>query len=174
MAFARGRRNSLLWVPLTICTLFLSGTQLGYLPVPGLAGALTLIHVPVIVAAVLCGPLTGLVLGLIWGVSNWLQMPPHDPLVQIAPRACCGLVAWLVFWLARRYGNPESQLTVGSLFAAVAGSLTNTLGVGLLSVAKGYWRADQLLGIFLFHGGPEALMVALILIPAAVSQGHRS
>lgn len=173
MRSARGRESSLLWVPLTILTLLLTGTQLGYIPFPGVPGFLTLIHVPVILASVLCGPLLGLVLGAVWGVSNYLQFVPHDPVVQIAPRVACGLVAWLVFWMARRYGNPESQLTLGSFLAATAGSLTNTLGVGLLALVKGSLRADQLLAVVAFHALPEALMATLILIPVAVSQQHR-
>ena len=158
------------WVPLGALTVLLGATPLGYLPVPGTAAFLTLAHVPVILGGVLCGPLVGLLLGLLFGLGNFFLVAPHDPLVQIVPRALCGLVAALVFWAARRHGNPESQLTVGSLAAALAGSLTNTLGVTILAVSKGLMPADEVLGVILFHGAPEALLAVMVTLPFAVSR----
>jgi uncharacterized membrane protein len=160
------------WVPLAALTVVFASTPLGYVPVPGTAAFLTLAHVPVILGAIMCGPLVGLILGLLFGVGNFFYIPPHDPVVQIVPRVLCGFVAALVFWAARRHGNPGSQLTVGSISAALAGSLTNTLGVTLLALLKGLLPGDEVVGVVLFHGAPEALLAVMVALPFAVSRHH--
>jgi uncharacterized membrane protein len=151
-------------------TLFLVFTNLGYLPVPGTAGFITIIHLPVILGSVLCGPLVGLGLGAIFGVSNYAFIEPHDPVVQIVPRLLCGLVPALVFSLARRYADPEARITVGAVAAAFSGSYVNTLGVCLLAFAQGYLQPTELVTLLIFHGGSEALMAVVITLPAAVTR----
>lgn len=163
------KRPNFLWVPLLAVTLFLAITGSGYLPVPGAGAAITFMHLPVILAAVLSGPLAGAALGLVFGVSSWLYYPPHDALVQIVPRVGIGLVAGTVFLSARHYGSPSSRTTMGAVMAALSGSLTNTLGVTLLSVIRGYWRLDQLFAVIVMHGSIEALLAVLLTLPMAVS-----
>jgi len=158
------------WFPLLLTTLVLGLTGLGYVPVPGTAGSLTILHIPVILAGVLCGPLPGLGVGLTFGLTNFWLMPPHDPLVQIVPRVLCGGVAALVFWLARRHGNPDAQLTLGSMAAALSASFTNTIGVVLLATLKGHMPAQEVLGVIVFHGFPEALLAVVVTLPFAVSR----
>lgn len=158
------------WLPLAVLTILLGSTPLGYLPVPGTAQFLTIAHIPVVLGGVLCGPAVGLLLGLLFGVGNYWYVP-HDPVVQILPRILCGLMAGVVFTLARRYGNPHSQITVGSLSAALAGSLTNTLGVVLASLAKGLMLPGEVVSVILFHGAPEAFLAVLVTLPFAVTRG---
>ncbi|MBS2033658.1 ECF transporter S component [bacterium] len=163
--------SSLAWLPLGVLTIVLGATPLGYLPVPGTAQFLTIAHIPVVLGGVLCGPLIGMMLGLLFGLGNCWQVAPHDPLVQVLPRALSGLVAGLTFWAARRFGNPHSQITVGSLCAALAGSFTNTLGVILGGVLKGLMPTSEVLPVILFHGCPEAFVAVLITLPFAVVRG---
>jgi len=160
------------WVPLAVLTVLLGATPLGYVPVPGTAAFITIAHVPVIIGAVMCGPVIGLLLGMLFGVGNFFHVLPHDPVVQILPRVLCGLVTSVIFMLVRRHGDPESQLTVGSISAALAGSLTNTLGVTLLALSKGLLPANEIVGVVVFHGGPEALLAILVTLPFAVTR-HR-
>jgi len=163
--------TSMAWLPLGVLSILLSATPLGYLPVPGTVQFLTIAHIPVILGGVLCGPLVGTILGVLFGLGNCWYVPPHDPLVQILPRIFCGLVAGLVFLAARRYGSPHSQITLGSLSAALAGSLTNTLGVTLAALLKGLMHSNEVLAVVLFHGAPEALLAVLVTLPFAVSRG---
>ncbi|MBN9418386.1 hypothetical protein ABS71_00490 [bacterium SCN 62-11] len=163
--------SNLAWLPLGVLTLLLSATPLGYLPVPGTAQFVTIAHIPVVLGGVLCGPLVGLVLGLFFGVGNFWYVFPHDPVVQILPRMLSGLVAGLVFLAARRRGNPHSQITMGSLLAALTGSLTNTLGVTILGLVRGLMPADQVLSVIVFHGAPEAFLAVLVTLPFAVTRG---
>lgn len=168
---ARSQKSSnLAWLPLGVLTLLLSATPLGYLPVPGTAQFLTIAHIPVVLGGVLCGPMVGLLLGVLFGLGNCWYVYPHNPIVQIFPRILCGLVAGVVFAAARRYGNPHAQITIGSLCAALAGSLSNTLGVTIISVVKGLMPASEVLPVILFHGAPEALLAVLVTLPFAVTR----
>src|ERR687890_2103418 len=66
--------------------IFLGYTRLGFIPVPNLAGAATIMHIPAIIGGALEGPLVGLLVGLIFGVFSWLDplAPPlANPLVSI-------------------------------------------------------------------------------------------
>lgn len=169
---ARSQESShLSWIPLAVLTLLLGATPLGYLPVPGTAQFLTIAHIPVVLGGVLCGPLIGLLLGVLFGLGNCWFVHPHDPVVQIIPRILCGLVAGVVFAAARRYGNPHAQITIGSLSAALAGSLSNTIGVTVISLVKGLMPASEVMPVILFHGAPEAFLAVLVTLPFAVTRG---
>ncbi|MBX3011161.1 MAG: ECF transporter S component [Caldilineaceae bacterium] len=122
-------------------------TGLGYFPVPNLTNDATIMHVPVIIGAVLEGPVVGLLVGLIFGLNAYtrylglpffVDQPAWVPIVILfLPRLFIGLVAGWVY-LALRRGNQIVALTA----ASVLGTLTNTvmvlgiaIGLGLLPVA---------------------------------------
>ena len=152
--------------------LVMAVTHTGYVTVPGLGGAIALMHVPVILGGIISGPLAGAVLGLIFGVSMTYDFPPHDWTAQVIPRVLIGLVSSVVFLLARHYAAPQSRVTVGAAVAALAGSLTNTLGVTMMYVVKGYYPADDMLRVAFLHGGIEALLAVVVTLPVAVSLHH--
>jgi uncharacterized membrane protein len=63
--------------------------------------SITIVHIPVIIGAILTGPIGGLVLGTTWGVTSWhyattLLTPEAaifvNPLVSILPRILVGLI----------------------------------------------------------------------------------
>jgi len=147
-------------------SIFLGATHLGF--IPWFAGAsLTVMHVPVIIGAVLEGPVVGTVIGLIFGVFSLIQaaiapLGPADvwfvnPLVSILPRLFIGVVAWLLYSGVKKFGE------VGGLVAAgIAGSLTNTILVlGVLGLQKKLpW---ELIGsIAVINGLPEAVIAAAL------------
>jgi len=150
---------------------------LGLLPqgfIPTIFGvSLTPMHVPVIIGAVLEGPVVGFVLGLIFGAFSFLQAAiaprgPGDvlftnPVVSILPRLFIGPVAWAVYELLRRIKEPLAMAAAG-----VAGSLTNTilvLGViGLLHLLP--WT---LIGGLALTNGPVEAAVAAVLTLAVVA-----
>jgi uncharacterized membrane protein len=106
----------------------LGWTRLGF--IPWFTGAsLTIMHVPVIIGAILEGPVVGLAVGLIFGAFSMLQAAiapagPADvwftnPLLAVLPRLFIGPVAWLVYGLLSRrprWGVVIAVLT-GPLFA---------------------------------------------------------
>ncbi|AEV94524.1 ECF transporter S component [Pediococcus claussenii] len=105
---------------------------LGYIPLGFVS--LTIIHITVIVAAIMMGPVDGMLIGFVWGALTVVRafMTPTSPLdtiiftnpiVSVIPRVLVGLVAGLVFrTLYRKFEN----LTVASIVAAIFGTLTNT------------------------------------------------
>lgn len=149
-------------------SIFLGATHLGF--IPWLAGAaLTIMHVPVIIGAVLEGPLVGLVIGLVFGAFSLLQgaiapTGPADvwftnPLISILPRLFIGPVAWLVYRAVERF----NELTALGA-AGVLGSLTNTvLVLGALGLHR--FLPWPLIGtIAVTNGLPEAVVAAIITV----------
>ncbi len=144
----------------------LGWTRLGL--IPWFAGAsLTIIHVPVIIGAVLEGPVVGVAIGFIFGIFSLIQasMPNGNldpaflnPLVSVLPRLLFGPIAWLVWRALQKWP------TVGLLAAGVVGSLAHTalvLGIiGLLGIYP--W---PLLGAVAVANGPiEAVAAGLITL----------
>jgi uncharacterized membrane protein len=149
-------------------SIFLGATHLGFLP--WLSGAaITIMHLPVIIGAVLEGPWVGAAIGLIFGAFSLIQgaiapTGPSDvwftnPLVSIVPRLFIGPAAWAIYRLL------QGTVEVGALAAAgIAGSLTNTIlvlgALGLLNFLP--W---PLIGtIAVTNGIPEAIVAAIITV----------
>jgi uncharacterized membrane protein len=137
--------------------------------IPWFSGAsLTVLHVPVIIGAVLEGPVVGLVIGLIFGLFSMLQAAiaptgPIDvfftnPIIAVLPRLLIGPVAWLVWRGLQRWPIP------GLAAAGIAGSLTNTLLVlGLLGLYNALpWPVIG--GVILANGLPEAVASAILTV----------
>ena len=100
-------------------TLVLGMTPLGFIRVPTLAGAVTIMHLPVILAGITGGPVIGVAVGLIFGILTMMQFWPYDPRVLIPARVLIGPVAFLIYRALRGTGW-------GLPLAAVAGSAVNT------------------------------------------------
>ncbi|HNS06330.1 MAG TPA: ECF transporter S component [Anaerolineaceae bacterium] len=167
-------------------TILLGLTHWGFIPWFG-GISLTIMHVPVIIGAILEGPLVGAGIGLIFGLFSMLQAAiaptgPLDPLftnplLAVLPRLFIGPVAWLVWTALKKWP------VVGLIASGIAGSLTNTVLV--LSVlgfffgrapvmtqifGEELWK--PLSGIAVVSGLPEAGVSALItlLVVAAYRQ----
>jgi uncharacterized membrane protein len=140
---------------------FLGFTQLGFIPVPNLAGRATILHVPAILGGALEGPVVGLIVGGIFGFFSWLDpvAPPlRDPLVSILPRLPIGVVAWAVFAGLRRW-----SLDLASAVAGVLGSLANTVGVLGMAVLLGYFPLEAVVPI-LPQAIAEAVLAAVVTV----------
>lgn len=111
--------------------------SLGYIVVPLTPITITTMHIPVIVAAILEGPVVGGFVGLIFGLSSmytaatiFAGLPTAfvflNPLVSVFPRILIGIVAYYVYaGISRLIRNKGVATVIG----AVAGTLTNTIGV---------------------------------------------
>ena len=65
--------------------IFLGATQLGFIPVPNVAGRATIMHVPVILGGALEGPVVGTIVGLIFGIFSFITAETpiaRDPMVS--------------------------------------------------------------------------------------------
>jgi uncharacterized membrane protein len=148
-------------------SVLLGWTRWGFIPwITG--AALTIMHVPVIIGAVLEGPIVGLATGLIFGLFSMYQAAvaptgPADvlftnPLVAVVPRLFIGPLAWLAWRSLKR------RPIAGLVAAGVAGSLTNSflvLGVlGLLGEMP--WAAIP--PFIVVNGLPEAALATVITV----------
>lgn len=151
--------------------IFLGLTRWGFLP--WFSGAsLTIMHIPVIIGAVLEGPVVGLVIGLIFGLFSMLQaaIAPNgptdvwftDPVLAVLPRLFIGPVAWLVWNGLKRWP------VVGLAGAGIAGSITNTLLVLGVIGLKGLLPWAVVWTVAVGNGLPEA-GVAAVLVVAVVA-----
>lgn len=158
-------------------------TGYGFIPLP-MAKA-TIMHVPVIIGAILEGPAVGMAIGLLFGLFSIIQnmTAPNilsfaflNPLVSVVPRILIGIIAYYAYKLA-----PAGKDTLRISLAAVAGSLTNTIGVlGMLyflyaaefAKARGISDGAALSvvgGIAAMNGIPEAVISALIAVPVVLA-----
>jgi len=144
----------------------LGATLLGFIPW-WTGTSLTFTTVPVIIGAVLEGPLVGFAIGLVFGVSSLVQAAvaprgPGDviftnPLISVVPRLFIGPVAWLVYKVLR-----DAKERLALVIAAAAGSAINLI---LLLVILGlHRRIPQALD----QVGPWVLIAATAVISAVL------
>lgn len=125
--------------------------SLGYIPIPPLT--ITTMHIPVIVAALLEGPVIGGFVGLIFGLSSmytaatifagWpTAFPFLNPLVSVLPRILIGVLSYYAFvGIKKLVKNKSIPIVVG----AVVGTLTNTIGVlGMIYILYAQRYVDAL------------------------------
>lgn len=172
------RRNTLLALFGTIVIVQNLVPVLGNIPIGPLS--ITLIHITVIVAAIVLGPVQGMTVGGIWGMITfirafiWPTSPLAvicftNPLISVLPRILVGTVAGYSFlWLKRHFSIRKSMVV-----AAMAGSMTNTLLVlGQIYLfyhnqAPRLYAVDvrqllpYLLGVVGTNGIPEMLLAAV-------------
>ena len=186
----RGKVHRLTQLAILVAIIFLlTFTPLGYLTVGPIAA--TTIQMPVIVGAVLMGPVSGLILGFFFGLSaivKVLTMPGADPFATMAlghaPLAyltvCMGsriLVGWLsgVLAVALKKLLPEKRSMVGYGVAGFLGSAMNTVfylgSLWLLcaEVISTYYGVDisgvgkLVVGTAVGAGIPEAIVSAVVV-----------
>ena len=148
--------------------IFLGATRLGF--IPWFTGAaLTIMAAPVIIGAVLEGPVVGLVIGFLFGAFSLIQAAvapggPTDaiftnPLISVLPRLFIGPVAWLIYRALEKVNTPLALVLAG-----LGGSLTNTVLVLGMLVAFGYLGWLPAAGIAGINGGPEAAANAVLAL----------
>jgi uncharacterized membrane protein len=162
--------------------LLLGLTPLGNINIPTVGGAITVMHIPAILAGILQGPFMGAVVGGIFGVTSTMQYEPHDPLVQIPSRVFIGIMAALTYMLLREFlrkSRPSGQDTIASAAAAVAGTLVNTVGTlcVVMLLRPGEYPLDKVLPTALIHGPLEILAAVIAVVPLTIAcraATHRS
>ncbi|MFA9397246.1 MAG: ECF transporter S component [Clostridiaceae bacterium] len=157
---------------LSSISIILGLTPLGLIPIPPINA--TTMHIPVIIGAILEGPLVGIMVGLIFGIfsmiraitaPNLLSFIFINPLVAVLPRVLIGLTTYYTYKLLK---IKSEKLRI--ICAAIIGSLTNTIGVlGLIYLlylekyAKVYGISQSaarkgILTVALINGLPEAII----------------
>ena len=123
------RRMAIIGV-LSAISIMLSMTPLGFIPI-GPTNA-TIMHIPVIIGAIIEGPVVGITVGFIFGATSLLKaltMPTItsfafvNPLVSVLPRMLIGIVAYYVYKLTIKF---TKNVFVSGWITGVMGSLVNT------------------------------------------------
>jgi len=164
-------------------SVILGMTPLGFIPV-GPTNA-TIMHIPVIIGAIVEGPIVGMAVGLIFGIFSLIRSITTptpvsfvfwNPLVSILPRILIGLVSYYVYKGTFKITKNE---TVSLGITGALGTLTNTLGVlGMVYIlyAERFVSALGMSGekaftvissIGIANGLPE-MFVAMLIVTAAV------
>jgi uncharacterized membrane protein len=164
---------------LSAITIVMGTTGVGFIPIQPFK--LTIMHIPVIIGAMLEGPLAGALIGMMFGLFSIYQnlMNPtvvsfafYNPLVSVLPRILIGVSAYYVYKLIARFNE-----SVGVALGAALGSLTNTVGVlGMIYIlylseyiaAKGT-TAKVIFSAGALNGTIEAVLAAVITLPIVFS-----
>ncbi|MDR0402525.1 MAG: ECF transporter S component [Treponema sp.] len=180
---------------LSALLIVLGATGLGFIMLP--MGAITVLQVPVIIAAILEGPVVGIFTGLLFGVFSIVQaaiigVTPadlaflHYPLIAIVPRILIGPAAWLVYSLLSgrlfRAGEPGfARETAATAAGAIVGSLVNTILVlsAFALFLPGLVSRQLIVGLASLNGTVEAgfsaaIALAVILPWKGISRGKTS
>lgn len=164
---------------LSAISIILSMTPLGYLPI-GPTKA-TIMHIPVIIGAIMEGPIVGATIGLIFGLTSLMQAITNptitsfafiNPLVSVLPRVIIGIASYYVY---NGLIKVSKNITIAALITGAIGSLTNTIGVlGMIYVLYAAQFVKVLggdpssagaiiLGIGTTNGIPEAIISTLVV-----------
>lgn len=169
---------------LSSISIFLGISRLGFIPLPSGVNA-TIMHLPVIIGAIIEGPIVGSIIGLAFGLFSMYQAfttPTPlsfwfwNPIIALLPRILIAIAAYYTYSL---FKNKYKSFGIGA--AAIVGTLTNTIGVLGLSYVFYLERISKalnistsgvskfIIGIGLTNGVPEAAISALITIPVVMA-----
>ena len=170
---------------LSAISIMLSMIPLGYIQIGPLA--ITTMCIPVMIGGIIEGPMVGMVVGLIFGLTSMFRGMAGmagvtgfvfiNPLVSVLPRIFIGLVSYYSFKLSMKI---IKNTYVSGLIAGGMASITNTVGVlGMIYVlyAAEYAKAlgqsagtakALLMGIATTNGIAEALGGALVVSAVVV------
>ena len=149
---------------------------IGYIPIGPIKA--TIMNVPVIIGAIMEGPVVGAIIGLIFGLTslwNAITQPVllsplfMNPLVSVLPRVLIGVVAYYVYQGAYKL---TKKVYASGFLAGLIGSFANTVGVlGMIYVLgqQGVSAGKLLFGVAFTSGVPEALVAAFIVSAVSVA-----
>lgn len=158
-------------------------TGWGYIKLPLIEA--TIMHIPVIIGAIIEGPLVGACIGLIFGISSIVQtiVSPSilsfaiiNPLVSVLPRILIGITSYYAYKLCF-VKNKAFKIA----FGAVIGSITNTIGVlGMIYILYLHQYISKMklsesagrkaiFGAAIFNGTPEAIAAVVITVPVVLA-----
>ena len=115
-------RKLVLTGALSALIIVLGITKLGLIPL-GPAASITILHVPIILAACLCGLPSALFTGAVFGIMSLIQaaMSPSgvldplfvNPLCSVLPRMLTGLIAWALWKLFTNISKINKENSIG-------------------------------------------------------------
>lgn len=170
---------------LSAVSIFLGLTGLGFIPIPPVKA--TIMHVPVIIGAIVEGPVVGSLVGLVFGLfsmyQNFTAPGPTsfifwNPIIALVPRILIGITAYYIYtFLNNKIKNKSISIGV----AAICATLVNTIGVLSLTYIFYLEKYSNVLGINsstagaaiaaigVTNGIPEAIISGVISVPVVIA-----
>ena len=142
-------RKMVLASMLSAITAVLTFTPIGMIPLPPPLPSATMVHIPVLLAALAEGPVVGLIVGLVFGLCSciraWetgmvgLTLFFRNPVISVLPRLIVPLAAVAVWMLWKKIVKQNAVTDkIGAAVASVIGTVVNTvLCLGLIVVIYG-------------------------------------
>ena len=170
---------------LSAISIFLGLTGLGFIPIPPVKA--TIMHIPVIIGAIVEGPIVGALVGLVFGLfsmyQNFTAPGPAsfifwNPIIALFPRILIGIVAYYVYTIIKKKIKNQS---VSIAVASICATLINTIGVLGLTYIFYLEKYSAILGINpktagvaiatigATNGIPEAVVSAVISVPVIIA-----
>ena len=127
----------------------LTFTPIGMIPLPPPLPSATTVHIPVLVAALVEGPMVGLIVGAVFGLCSliraWetgmvgLTLFFRNPVISVLPRLLVPLIAFGAWHVWRKLIKPNAITDkIGTALAAVIGTVANTVFcLGLIALIYG-------------------------------------
>ena len=164
-------------------SIFLGVTGLGFIKIPPVSA--TIMHIPVIIASIIEGPIVGSIVGLIFGLFSMYQAVTTptvvsfiflNPIIALLPRMLIGITSYYAYLLISKRFNK-----IGIGISAAIGTFTNTFLVLYLAyilyaenLASAFEVSNTaiagvLAGIGATNGIPEIIISALVTIPVVIS-----
>ena len=166
---------------LTGLIILLANTPIGYIPINAIT--LTIIHIPVIVGAIVLGPVAGIVLGAVFGITSFFRAAfgvepffaviySENPIllfvICMIPRIMIGVIS---AYLYKFLTIIKLKLYISAPVIGIIGSLTNTvLFLAGLFIARRYFEGiagttviDFLKIVSAVNGLPEAGLACLLV-----------
>lgn len=156
----------------------LTFTPLGFIPLPTVS--ITTVHIPVIIGAILLGPIDGGILGLVMGLCSLFKatFTPTEPssvlfspfisgnpfgsiIMTVGARIMIGIVTGYVYKYLSKINWPT---TLNVAISAVCGSLTNTILVlGSMSIFFNEFPLVQILGMIIGINAVLEIFAAVVI-----------
>lgn len=142
-------RRMVISAMLSAITAVLTFTPIGMIPLPPPLPSATMVHIPVLVAALVEGPSVGLIVGLVFGLCSciraWetgmvgLTLFFRNPLISVLPRLIVPLAAVGIWMLWKKLVKTNAVTDkIGAALSAAVGAVTNTvLCLGLIVLIYG-------------------------------------
>lgn len=155
-------------------------TPIGFITVGAIS--VTTMHIPVIIGAVLEGPMIGMMTGLLFGIISMVRaflmpMPTSfifwNPIVAIVPRVLLGYISYQVYYLVSTKLKKEHLAVVLAAFIATFIHTVTVLGSAYLiyhdKLAEKLTLSVQgvkvlFMGIAIQNGIPEAILSVLVTV----------
>lgn len=170
-------------------TAILVFTPIGMVTLPPPLLSVTTVHVPVILSALVEGPVVGLVVGAVFGICSFIRSWEsgavglsiffRNPLISILPRLLVPLAAVGVYMLIRKiFSQSKWSERVGAVVASILATITNTVGcLGMLVVIYGA-ELTELINGMISTGNAEAAylnnagawLVAVVGLPNGIAE----